>query len=160
MPYKFIISQITGRFWLDRNIGATQVCTSSSDTSCYGNLYQWGRLRDGHQLSSSTNSATRTTNIISSGSNFITNSSSPMDWLTNSTQDSNDIDDNGNIRNILWSQTNGNSATNNIVCPSGYRMPTSAEIKAETLDDSIADTDTNSNGTIEVINSATAFQNF
>ncbi|QKJ24407.1 cadherin domain-containing protein [Poseidonibacter lekithochrous] len=160
LPYKFIISQITGRFWLDRNIGATQVCTSSGDTACYGNLYQWGRLRDGHQLSSSTNSATRATNIISSGSNFITNSSSPMDWLTNSTQDTDDIDDNGNIRNILWSQTNGDSATNNIVCPSGYRMPSVAEIKAETLDDSIADTDTNSNGTIEVINSATAFQNF
>lgn len=115
LPYKFIISQITGRFWLDRNIGATQVCTSSSDTACYGNLYQWGRLRDGHQLSSSTNSATRATNIISSGSNFITNSSSPMDWLTNTDQDFDDIDDNGNMRNILWSQTNGNSATNNIV---------------------------------------------
>ena len=35
--------------WLDRNLGALQVCTSSTDEKCYGDLFQWGRGDDGHQ---------------------------------------------------------------------------------------------------------------
>jgi hypothetical protein len=35
------------RVWLDRNLGASQVCTSVTDTACYGDLYQWGRAKDG-----------------------------------------------------------------------------------------------------------------
>ena len=38
-----------GKCWKDRNLGASQVATSSTDTSAYGDLYQWGRLRDRHQ---------------------------------------------------------------------------------------------------------------
>ncbi|SMN17648.1 hypothetical protein CRYPA_1272 [uncultured Candidatus Thioglobus sp.] len=28
--------------WLDRNLGATQVAASSTDSAAYGDLYQWG----------------------------------------------------------------------------------------------------------------------
>jgi len=33
---------------MDRNLGATQVATSSTDENSYGDLYQWGRRADGH----------------------------------------------------------------------------------------------------------------
>ena len=39
----------TGKTWMDRNLGATQVATSSADTASYGDLYQWGRAADGHE---------------------------------------------------------------------------------------------------------------
>ena len=42
--YKVIISPITGKKWLDRNLGATQACTSSTDKACYGDYYQWGEI--------------------------------------------------------------------------------------------------------------------
>ena len=53
------ITSSTGRVWLDRNLGATQVCTSSTDTACYGGLYQWGRDTDGHQILTSSTSLPR-----------------------------------------------------------------------------------------------------
>jgi hypothetical protein len=34
---------------LARNLGALQVCTSSTDAACFGDLYQWGRAKDGHE---------------------------------------------------------------------------------------------------------------
>lgn len=33
----------TGRIWMDRNLGASQVATSPTDTAAYGGYYQWGR---------------------------------------------------------------------------------------------------------------------
>jgi hypothetical protein len=46
---KVSTSPDTGKVWLDRNLGARQVCTSSTDAACYGDLYQWGRAKDGHE---------------------------------------------------------------------------------------------------------------
>ena len=51
--YKPVTSPHTGRVWLDRNIGASRVCTSYDDAQCYGDCYQWGRGYDGHQDSGS-----------------------------------------------------------------------------------------------------------
>jgi hypothetical protein len=48
LTYKMITSSKTGRVWLDRNLGATQVATSFDDSAAYGDLYQWGRAKDGH----------------------------------------------------------------------------------------------------------------
>jgi uncharacterized protein (TIGR02145 family) len=97
---------------MDRNLGASQVATSSTDANSYGDLFQWGRGDDGHQDRSS---STTSTNADSPGhGDFITEGSSPHDWR--STQDDN-----------LW---NGESATNN-PCPSGWRLPTEAELEAE-----------------------------
>jgi hypothetical protein len=44
-----VSSSKTGRVWLDRNLGATQVATSFDDSAAYGDLYQWGRAKDGHE---------------------------------------------------------------------------------------------------------------
>lgn len=39
-----------GKIWLQRNLGAKQVATSVSDKEAYGDLFQWGRWDDGHQV--------------------------------------------------------------------------------------------------------------
>jgi uncharacterized protein (TIGR02145 family) len=99
-----------GKCWLSRNLGATRVATAYNDSQSYGELYQWGRLRDGHQL---TNSAT--TDTISSADNpgtssFILTSSGPNDWRSPQ-------------NDTLWG---AGSRTNN-VCPIGWHVPTQLE---------------------------------
>jgi len=47
------VTSKTGRIWMDRNLGATQVATSPTDAKSYGYYYQWGRGNDGHQLPNS-----------------------------------------------------------------------------------------------------------
>lgn len=110
-----VTNPITGETWMDRNLGAIQVATSSTDPDSYGDLYQWGRAADGHESpTSGTTSANATTAVPDAGNAwdglFITETSPPVDWLT--PQD-----------NTLWQ---GVSGTNN-PCPSGYRLPTEAE---------------------------------
>jgi uncharacterized protein (TIGR02145 family) len=105
-----------GYTWMDRNLGASQAATSSTDAASYGDLYQWGRCADGHQIrTSSTTSTNATTAVPNTGGSwdgqFITEPNSPDDWLA--TQD-----------NSLWQ---GVSGTNN-PCPAGYRVPTEAEL--------------------------------
>jgi len=63
--YKIVTSPITGKVWLDRNLGASMVCTQSRDDfaddasyvtsqeNCFGDYYQWGRLADGHEKANS-----------------------------------------------------------------------------------------------------------
>jgi type II secretion system protein G len=113
ITYGTVVSQ-AGKCFLDRNLGATQVATSLTDTASYGDLFQWGRGVDGHQIRTSTTSSTLATSSTSAGSSFITNSATPYDWLL--TQDA-----------TLWQ---GVSGTNN-PCPSGWRLPTRTEWQAE-----------------------------
>ncbi|MBN2824096.1 MAG: cadherin repeat domain-containing protein, partial [Campylobacterales bacterium] len=49
--YGIIISKVTGRAWLDRNIAASKKCSSPYDdpVNCMGGKFQWGRLQDGHE---------------------------------------------------------------------------------------------------------------
>ena len=113
---------------MDRNLGATQVATGSTDYKAYGDLYQWGRAADGHQIINWTSSTTSDgaeqsseTSTLSSydtpgHANFILAPGRPYNWLT--TQNTN-----------LWQGVNG---VNN-PCPSGYRLPTEAELEAERL---------------------------
>jgi uncharacterized protein (TIGR02145 family) len=102
-----------GKIWMDRNLGATRVATSSTDAASYGDLYQWGRGADGHQIRTSGTTAGPIATPWTS-TNFITNSTTPYDWR-------NPKEDN------LWQ---GVSGTNN-PCPSGYRLPTDAEWTTE-----------------------------
>jgi len=109
-----VINPATGKTWMDRNIGASRVATSSTDTDAYGDLYQWGRFSDGHQCRTSSTTTTLSNSSVPGHSNFILAPNYPMDWL--SPQNSN-----------LWQGING---TNN-PCPTGYRLPTSSEWIAE-----------------------------
>jgi hypothetical protein len=101
---------------MDRNLGATQVATSSTDADSYGDLYQWGRGTDGHQRRTSVTTATLSSTDQPGNGNFILASNSPYDWR--STQNNN-----------LWQ---GLAGINN-PCPSLYRIPTEAEWDAERI---------------------------
>ena len=103
-----------GQCWMDRNLGASRVATSSTDSEAYGDLYQWGRGTDGHEKrTSSTTSINSSTDDPGHGS-FITESSYPYDWR---------VPQNNN----LWQ---GESGINN-PCPAGFRLPTDTELKNE-----------------------------
>ncbi len=58
VTYGIITSATTGKKWLDRNIGAKQAATSPTDHLAYGDLFQWGRPADGHQLINWTSATT------------------------------------------------------------------------------------------------------
>jgi len=125
--YLEVTSPYTGKVWLDRNLGASRVCTALDDTACYGDYYQWGRDADGHQESNSTITATLATDLnTSANTSFIKNDSSPYDWLD---VNNNNVDDNGSLRAANWSKTDGSS-----ICPVGFRVPTEQELKNETTE--------------------------
>jgi uncharacterized protein (TIGR02145 family) len=111
-----VTNPTTGKTWMDRNLGATQVATSSTDANSYGDLYQWGRRADGHQCRTSAATSTLSSIDQPAHGNFILAPSTPNDWR--SPQNAN-----------LWQGLNG---INN-PCPSGYRIPTVAEMDAERL---------------------------
>jgi hypothetical protein len=110
-----VTNPTTGKIWMDRNLGATQVASSSTDAAAYGDLYQWGRGADGHQIRTSATTSTRSSTDVPGNANFIL-AGSPYDWRSTA-------------NNNLWQGVNG---TNN-PCPSGYRLPTETEWVAERL---------------------------
>lgn len=121
-----VINPITGETWMDRNLGSSQQATAFDDYLAYGSLFQWGRSSDGHENINWTSSTagtpeSGTTSTLSSTdipghSDFILSMVIPWDWRSpqNST---------------LWQGVNG---INN-PCPTGYRIPTEAELDAERL---------------------------
>jgi len=118
--YGIVTSPYTGKVWLDKNLGATQVCTALDDVACYGDYYQFGRNFDGHQESNSTVVTVLATDVNNAGSNFISGISG--DWVATG------VDDNGSLRESNWIKADGTS-----VCPSGYRLPTLDELSLETI---------------------------
>jgi hypothetical protein len=42
ITYGLVVSPNTSKIWLDRNMGATAVCGTKSDSNCTGTYYQWG----------------------------------------------------------------------------------------------------------------------
>lgn len=109
-----VTNPTTGRTWMDRNLGATQVAASPTDSLAYGHLYQWGRLKDGHELRTSAVSSVLSKDNSPLNGDFIENLSSPYDWRSPQ-------------NNNLWQGVNGE----NNICPPGYRLPTQAEWQAE-----------------------------
>jgi hypothetical protein len=79
----------------DRNLGATRVAASSTDTEARGYYYQWGRNDDGHEFSLST-TPTLATSITPATNAFITSTSTSTgaDWTT--------IDRDGSLRTAAW----------------------------------------------------------
>ena len=104
----------TGRIWMDKNLGAAQVATSSTDIASYGSFYQWGRATDGHEVRTSTTLAGP---VVSGGegATFITVTTG--DWLSTP----------GDTR---W---NGATKGAEDPCTAGYRVPTGPEWIAEVL---------------------------
>jgi len=118
-----VTNPVTGRTWMDRNLGASRPATDSDDPDAYGDLYQWGRAADGHQVVTWTSSTdgdvtpkTSTLSITDTPGHgmFIEASADPHDWRSSENFD-------------LWQGVNG---INN-PCPLGYRLPTEAELDAE-----------------------------
>ncbi|WP_395626630.1 hypothetical protein [Daejeonella sp.] len=121
-----VTNPTTGKIWMDRNLGATRVANDFYDHLSYGDLYQWGRGRDGHQnvvWTSSTASdgaeqnketITLSSTDVPGNGNFILAPNSPYDWRSGQ-----------NVN--LWQGVIG---INN-PCPSGYRLPTEPEWEAE-----------------------------
>ena len=112
--FTFVVNTVTsktGRIWLDRNLGARQVATSSTDVNSYGDLYQWGRLKDGHELRTSTTSSSLSSVVVPGHSYFIVGND---DWLQQQ-------------NNNLWQ---GAGSLNN-ACPVGFRLPTLTEWEEE-----------------------------
>ena len=122
------LASTSGRVWMDRNIGASQAATSSTDYWAYGSLFQWVRKADGHeQMNWISPTAGTPANGTVAGpiattspahSLFVTNGSGTYDWL--STQQANG--------NLWWS---GTAAGANNPCPTGYHVPTKAEWDVE-----------------------------
>jgi uncharacterized protein (TIGR02145 family) len=121
--YGVIISPTTGKKWLDRNLGAKRTATAVDDYQAYGDMFQWGRPTDGHQLINWTSAtagtqangvtATLATSDNPGHNNFIDGAaSSRNDWRS----------DNNNNR---WA-TNPQGP-----CPSGWHVPIKAEWAAE-----------------------------
>ncbi|PWN66872.1 hypothetical protein C1631_019330 [Chryseobacterium phosphatilyticum] len=42
-----------GKIWLQQNLGSSKVASAVADQDSYGDLFQWGRWDDGHQLRNS-----------------------------------------------------------------------------------------------------------
>jgi uncharacterized protein (TIGR02145 family) len=114
VPESETVVSAGGLVWMDRNLGASRVATSSTDSEAYGDLYQWGRGTDGHEKRTSATTTTLSQTDDPGHGDFITVNSDPYDWR--------------NPQNDhLWQSVNG---TNN-PCPAGFRLPTVTEISTE-----------------------------
>ena len=136
LSYTLITSPDTGRIWLDRNLGATRVATSSTDSAAYGYSYQWGRNDDGHESRTSGITTTRATTIAPAHNNYIFNNITYY-WTS--------ADSNGALRAAAWADGGSND-----ICPVGFSVPTEAELAADTI----------SATTTTIINKDTAFSSF
>lgn len=126
--YGIIVSPTSGRKWLDRNLGAQQVATALNDYKAYGDLFQWGRPADGHQLINWTSAsegnavngitATAATSDVPGNSNYILPPYVDPLWLDDWRDDNN--------RNRWATAPQG-------PCPSGWHVPTKEEWGAELI---------------------------
>jgi len=119
--YKEITSAATGKIWLDRNLGASAACSSLTDANCYGDLYQWGRGYDGHQMRDPSpvlsKEPVKANFLIVSNAKFIIDTD---DWLTPGT------DNSGAIRHTVLT-----TSTKIDICPTGFGVPSLKELTAE-----------------------------
>ena len=109
------VTSATGRIWMDRNLGASRVATSMTDEAAYGDLYQWGRLADGHEKRTSATTSELSSSDTPGHGKFIIALSDPYyDWRSPHNEE-------------LWQ---GGEGKNN-PCPAGFRLPTITEWETE-----------------------------
>jgi uncharacterized protein (TIGR02145 family) len=113
ITYGTITSSVTGKIWLDKNLGASKVCDSYDDSACYGDYYQWGRAADGHEKANSEYTTAKVDTLEPGHSLFIIDGDDwSGDWTT--------ADSDYSIRSTQWD-----------ICPAGFRVPTITEIENE-----------------------------
>ena len=116
------VTTATGRVWMDRNMSVAGNPGDPGYTNSLGGHYQWGRFSDGHQCF---NSETITDTLATT---WVPNMGNPWDgkYIKNTT----------GAYNSEWlypsysSLWNGVDGDNN-PCPTGFRLPTSAEWLSE-----------------------------
>lgn len=109
-----------GKVWLQQNLGSSQVATSQTDADSYGDLFQWGRWDDGHQLRTSATTFAPSSNNPTglAGIGYVIGS--PAWWAVNA------LTDQWNIENV-----NSVSTAKGVdpckAVGSGWRMPSQNE---------------------------------
>lgn len=109
-----VTNPVTGKIWMDRNLGDEGSALLPGVNYSPGSLYQWGRGSDGHQCRNSNTINTQSTTDNPGHGDFIFVNVNNPEWQ---------IPQNDN----LWQGVNG---INN-PCPSGFRVPTEAEINED-----------------------------
>ncbi|KAA0127151.1 T9SS type A sorting domain-containing protein [Chryseobacterium sp. SN22] len=129
-----------GEIWLQQNMGSSKVAASINDTEAYGDLFQWGRWDDGHQLRNSAIVATAPAVNDPSGLNggnsgfYSAGSNSFSNWWSEGAP------------NDQWTAANPSSATaTNGADPckamgAGWRLPLGSEIETVLAAENISDT--------------------
>jgi len=114
-----------GKIWLQKNLGAANVASALADSTSYGDLFQWGRWDDGHQLRSSATSSTNPSPNNPSGlgtgsSTFYLGTGTTGWWSTKALTDT-------------WSEATPATVSSTAGCDpckqlgAGWHMPTSTE---------------------------------
>ena len=97
--------------FLDRNLGATSGYVGTTDS--WGDLYQWGRMTDGHEKRYSDSILTLSDTYEAGHSLLVVDEKKAIDWMLHPDDD-------------LWRGEKGLSNP----CPCGYRLPTEKEWRA------------------------------
>lgn len=77
-----------GNIWLQQNLGSERVAESLDDEQSYGDMFQWGRWDDGHQLRNSSVTSPPSDNTpegLQGTGSFITGT--PAWWASNGSED-------------------------------------------------------------------------
>ena len=87
VKYGKVENSETGRCWMDLNLGASRAATAPDDDEAYGDLFQWGRLDDGHQDRTSSTTSTLSSTDNPGHGDFILAPDSPYDWRSTQNDD-------------------------------------------------------------------------
>ncbi|KMQ69603.1 hypothetical protein ACM39_00620 [Chryseobacterium sp. FH2] len=112
-----------GKIWLQQNLGSSRVATAMNDEDSYGDLFQWGRWDDGHQLRNSATMSAPTNNYpdgLAGITSFILGSNTTAWWGINSISDQWTAASSSDV-------TSANGADPCKKVGQGWRMPTQAE---------------------------------